>query len=360
MFFEQMYSPDRHKYLGHMNALMNKYFLSRKKCEAKGFISDCSGKVVSSHTISKKFLRKITSKDGHVYCFDDRLFGFEARNGKIGLKKVGISDASTCQLFCRQHDNDLFRPIEDEELIPDEYQCLRLTYRALMMERHHKESQFYFWNDMVHTENRVFDYEFSKICLESSRNALMDSDLINNIICSAIINNDVSKFRALRIYFKKKPGVLCAGAFFPEYDFYGSRLWGIQSIVPNPEIISINIVALSGDSHNNHNGVAIVSWFDNAGQNYCKQFIDSMHSIAKADVSNILIHTVFEFIENVCISPSWWHSREKITQNALLHLHAVRRHSPLYYKEMGIQYDNWNTADVQLWNGQNWIPYSFS
>ena len=85
-----------------------------------------------------------------------------------------------------------------------------------------------------------------------------------------------------------------------------------------------------------------------------------MHSIPKSDVSNVLIHTIFEFIENVCISPSWWESREEVVQNALMYLITVYIHSPLKYNEIKMQYDNWNITEAQLWNGQNWIPFSFS
>ena len=228
------------------------------------------------------------------------------------------------------------------------------------MEKHHKESQFYFWSDMVHTVNPVFDYSFSTSMLECSRNALMDSALFNDRISTAVKNNDTSMLRVLRIFFRKKPGFLCAGAFFPEYDYCGSRLWGLHSIVPTQDVLSINLIALPGDSHNHHNGVAIISWFDHNGQNYCQQFVESMHNIAKEDVSNILVHTIFEYIENICISPSWWESREESIQDSLLHLHAIQVHPPLVYKEITAQYDNWNTEDVQLWDGQNWIPFSFS
>ena len=361
MFFEQMYySPDYKKDLGQFDALRKKYYLSRKKCEAQGFISDCCGKVICSHSISKKFLRKIASNDGHVYCFDDRIMGLEERNGEMGLRRVGISNASTYNMFCSQHDKSLFSPIEDCELIPDENQCLRLMYRALMMERHHKESQFLIWNYMVDNAKSPFEFLLSSPMLECSKIALKETDLIKEKISAAVKANDVSALRVLRIYFRKKPGFLCSGAFFPEYDYSGSRLWCPGSFFPNTDVLSFNIVALSGNNPNNYNGVAIISWLDNPGQNHCQQFIGSMHNIALSDISNVLVHTIFEYIENICISPSWWDSKEKKIQDTLLYLHAIQKHSPLKYKEITIQYDNWNTADAQLWNGQNWIPFSFS
>lgn len=359
MFFEQMFSPDYKKDLGQIDALIKKYYLSRKKCEAQGFISDCCGKVISSHSISKKFLREIASNDGHVYCFDDRIFGLVERNGEMGLKRVGISDASTYNMFCSQHDNSLFSPIEDCELIPDENQCLRLMYRALMMEKHHKESQFYFWNYMVENAKSPFEFLLSSPMLECSKIALRETDLIKEKISYAVKTNDVSNLRVLRIYYREEPGVLCSGAFFPEYDYRGTSLWKKYSLKTTLDALSINILPLSNDGQN-YNGVAVLSWLDNPGQDYCQKFIESMHEITLPDLSNVLIHTIFEYIENICISPSWWDSKEKSIQNTLLGLHAIQKHSPLKYKEITMQYDNWNAAEAQLWNGKNWDSFPFS
>lgn len=88
------------KNVGIIDALMKRHF-SRKTCEANGYISSCSGNVILSHSISKQHLKKIASKDGHVYCFDDRLFGMIERNGNAAVKKVGINKASTFNMFCK-------------------------------------------------------------------------------------------------------------------------------------------------------------------------------------------------------------------------------------------------------------------
>ncbi len=360
MIIDPTLFSDRRKFLGYMDTLMKKYFLSKKRCEANGFISDCSGNVIRSHTISKKYLRRIASEDGHVYYFDNRLLGRYERDGRVALKKVGISKAATYYMFCSHHDNSIFSPIEDDEIIPNEQQCLLLMYRSLIREKYLKEAQYFFWNYINNNMSYLFNREMIDIHLEGSRNAIKDSTLINMHISSAIKNNDVSRLRSLRVYFKKKPGFLCSGAFFPEYDYLGSRLWGAHSIVPTEDFLSISIIPLLGGSLNDCNGVAILSWLDNPGQNYCQHFIESMHSIPKSDVSNVFIHTIFEFIENVCISPSWWESREEVVQNALMYLITVYIHSPLKYNEIKMQYDNWNITEAQLWNGQTWIPFSFS
>ena len=346
------------KKAGIIDALMKRHF-SRKTCEANGFISNCSGNAIRSHSISKQYLKMIASKDSHVYCFDDSIFGMIERGGKAGLKKVGINKASTINMFCIKHDKELFSPIEDEEIVPTEEQCLRLMYRSLMREKYLKESQAIVWNCIFSNMNSQFNPEMLDWALEGSWNALQDADAINANICSAIKNNDTSKLRALRIFFRNKPGFLCAGSFFPEFDYNGFSLWGVHSIIPTRDVLSINLVPLIHRNNNKYEGVAILSWLDNPEQTYCKQFIESMHHIPMSDVSNVLTYIIFEYIENICISPIWWESQKKGLHKALLELHCIQNHSPIQYKDIKIQCDSGNAAEAQLWNGQEWEAFSF-
>ena len=83
MIIDPTLFSDRRKFMGHIDGAVKKYFFARKKCEAKGHISDCCGSVINSHSISKKFLKRIATKDKQVYCFDDRLFGYFEREGRI-------------------------------------------------------------------------------------------------------------------------------------------------------------------------------------------------------------------------------------------------------------------------------------
>ena len=138
--------------------------------------------------------------------------------------------------------------------------------RSLMREKYLKDSQAFYWNNSFHNKSSLFDPELIDIALEGSWNALLDADVINASVSSAIKDNDVSRLRALRIYLRTKPGVLCAGSFFPEFDYNGIPLWGPHSIVPTHDVLSINIVPLFCKNNNYHNGVAVLSWLDNPEQ----------------------------------------------------------------------------------------------
>lgn len=52
--------------------LKNMYF-SHKVCEAKDYISACTGSIIRAHSVSRKFLKMIADGKGQVYHFDDRI-----------------------------------------------------------------------------------------------------------------------------------------------------------------------------------------------------------------------------------------------------------------------------------------------
>ncbi|TGU70712.1 hypothetical protein E4633_17080 [Geomonas terrae] len=59
----------------------------------------------------------------------------KAANDQLQVKRVGITNASTFYGFCRKHDNELFKPIESDEVNPDNKQHLTLLFfRALSYE----------------------------------------------------------------------------------------------------------------------------------------------------------------------------------------------------------------------------------
>ncbi len=343
------------KLVSDLEEIKRKIF-SKKKCEAKN-ISECNGKIIAAHSISRKFLKAIEKK-GQVLCFDDGLWKIIKNGGKTGVRKVGVSQASTYQMFCNYHDKSLFSPLEDEELIPNEFQCFLLMYRALIVEKYTKESQVAFLSELVNYGAALSDLRTKQLLLEGAKKGASDMYAICSDICSDMKNNDYSKFRALRLYFKKKPHFFCAGAFHPEYDFNKEQLFGLQSKETLHDFLSVNILPLVNNK--DFNGVAVLAWRNIDCQSDSNRLIQSMHSIPMSDISNVLIYLVLDYIENVCLSPGWWETLNGGTKNLILELHKPFEHEPHSYMEIGVQIDDWNVAKAELWNGESWEEFCFS
>ncbi len=87
-------------------------------------ISNCKNKPIKSHSIQKALLKRIAS-EGHVFSI------FYKDNAGYDFKRIGINNATTSPLFCKEHDDDIFKSVEKsnnfEEFISQEFDIL--TYR---------------------------------------------------------------------------------------------------------------------------------------------------------------------------------------------------------------------------------------
>ncbi|MEG7524635.1 MAG: hypothetical protein M3H12_16330, partial [Chromatiales bacterium] len=60
--------------------------------------------------------------------------------GRIAAKEIGVGVASTFAGFCQKHDNELFKPIDDPYLAPNDEQVFLYAYRCLCREYFVKEN----------------------------------------------------------------------------------------------------------------------------------------------------------------------------------------------------------------------------
>ena len=325
-----------------------KKHFSQKICEGKD-ISLCSGKIISAHSISRKFLKKIAD-DGNVCHVEHNIIRLLNNLEPTTVSKIGISKASTYHMFCSTHDKSLFSPIEDRELVPDEEQCFRIMFRTIMMEKYLKECSDRSLDEFIKEGRRnSIDIEYSA----GVKSALKDLNAIAEGVKKELLSEDFSKFSTLRVYLRKKPNILCSGAFHPEYDLYGTRLSSLASSEPLRDILAINVLPIS-QNINQNNGVAILSWRNIDPQRDSKKLIDSLLEVPKDEILNVLIHLIFEYIQNVYFSPKWWESRDAGVKNRVYELSGIEIHNPVKWQEMTTSFDSWNVSAADIWNGEEW------
>ena len=209
-------------------------------------------------------------------------------------------------MFCGLHDNELFLPIEDRVLIPDEEQCFWLFFRAIMMEKYLKEAQVkhtnlmidFFKNSLIEQKMSEIEEEFIRKCLidkyrflDGVNIAIKDMNYALTDFIHIVDNKQYCKLHSLRIYFSKKTKILCAGVFHPEYDFYGNNINNLLSETPIKDMISISIVPLDGRI-NQTNGCIVLSWIDTKTSSSCSRFIDSIRSIKNDQIIYTLIYFI--------------------------------------------------------------------
>ena len=95
----------------------------------------CNGSIIRAHTVQNSKVLDLLVRDGHVVSFKH---WYEKDRGPIidyGL--VGRKEATTFTGLCDEHDNEVFRPIDTNDINAENQQHLfLLAYRAVLRELH--------------------------------------------------------------------------------------------------------------------------------------------------------------------------------------------------------------------------------
>jgi len=294
-------------------------FKKTKKCSVpESLLQECSNKIINAHTVSKSSSLKAIAKDGHVLKISVKLKNNTAP--EIVLDEVGINSASTFSGFCSIHDKKLFSPIEDESFRATPLRCFLVTYRGLSKELFSKgyASKVY---ELMKTLDRSkgLDQQVA-IQAESSyfggNNELTTSDLIyiKSRLDTMLISNDYSGLNYAVFTLSSPPPIMGSAMVGPTFDFNGNKAQDISSSPGDiPDYLAINSFSSEGK------GYIVLSWLVEHSETctkLMKQFVDK-----KLTADSLAAFTVL-LIENFYISPAWWFSLDKDTQDLVKSLYS--------------------------------------
>jgi len=303
-----------------------KGFASKQRVAKKCFHSsadgaNCSGKIIEAHTVSKSGSLRRIARNGKVYNFKPNINSLFKNDGKLDCQEIGIGQASTFPGFCAHHDKQLFSPVEDQDFEPTAQNAALLGYRAIAREiyaKQHQSGGIPFLKTMDKGKSEIFQkalqdtagfYEYGVDL------GLQDLLSIKDSYDKAFQLDDFSSSQFVIIEFTETPHILFSGAIYPEFDFIGNQLQDLSKAGPL-EGISMNAISTK-------NGGAIsFQWFGESLTN--KQFIQSLLSLPETAWANAITQLVFEFIENLFISPDWWDklnpSLKSLLEDRVMHI----------------------------------------
>jgi hypothetical protein len=104
-----------------------------KKCLEPSM--QCDGQISRAHTVQNSKVLDLLVRDGHVISLNH---WFEQDKGPvIGYKLVGRKKATTFTGLCREHDREIFRPIDTNDInIENQQHLFLLAYRAVLRGLH--------------------------------------------------------------------------------------------------------------------------------------------------------------------------------------------------------------------------------
>lgn len=315
--------------------------------------SACSGKIVKAHTVPRSGSLERIAKDGHVYGwpFPD-LNKMANYHGVPQPKLIGVKAASTFTGFCAAHDNAIFKPIENEKITFSVEQCFLLGYRALAYERYMKDAQANSINiirdiDKGRSPNQQISHQGEVALYEYGVTAgqddmAQDKCLYDNVLTS----KDYSAMRSYIVKFEKAPTIMCSGRLAPIYDFTGALLQ--DGCDPNVKLrhLSLNSFA-AGDG-----GAVVFTWLADS-DNVCIPFARSLHATDCTKLADALTRMMFENLQNIYWSPTWWDDLSKDSKAALINRFAdatdlTKEIDAKALAPDGRSYNDWGSAEVRM------------
>lgn len=122
----------------------------------------CNKKAIKSHLLQQHpMLESICNeKNSLLQMVDNRM---DPRSGNwdfYNKHNVGISDALQYRLFCKEHDNSLFKDLEKRNSIPgSKRDCLLLAFRSACAVRHQEEQRLHIYEKKRMSSGSVDEME---------------------------------------------------------------------------------------------------------------------------------------------------------------------------------------------------------
>lgn len=139
---------------------------------------DCKAKAIKSHLLQQHPILESISDDKNclLQMVDNRM---DPRSGNwdfYNRHNVGISEALQYRLFCKEHDNGLYKVLEKRDSIPEsKCDCLLLAFRSACAVRHQEEQRLHIYEKMRMCSGNVDEREDVSILFIRRMNAVVDN-----------------------------------------------------------------------------------------------------------------------------------------------------------------------------------------
>jgi hypothetical protein len=275
---------------------------NRKACLHFGANEDCD-QIIKAHSIQRSQSLEAIERKGHVYQVD---FDALSKTGNISYNLIGINKASTFYGFCKKHDNELFKDIDDEHLIPNYKQTMLYAYRSITKEVFTQQSAISMLKAQIES--------FPKPCVEVElvRNMLSEMeyglDALHSIKAhydESLANETYDDISYVAFYCKEAPVAAFSGLIYPDFDFQGRSLQNLDGSTNKLSLVTY-CSAPMGDGW-----CFLFSWHKSCEQ-IARNYMGSVAQLMKSDriLGDALLNLVILNCENHAFSPDWWEGLE--------------------------------------------------
>lgn len=283
---------------------------------------DRCNEIISAHSIQKKGQLSLIAEEGHVYRLSADLSVMKRTNGFPSLKRVGVNRASTFAGFCKQHDNELFEPIDNFPLRPVKAQIALYAYRSLCREYFVKENAVAVLTEMKnHPELDASRQRFLAATQFGHSIGLAGLNYHKSIYDEALKTYDYEQFEFTYFTSSSPCPLQLSGLLYPDYDFEGNHLQDLGNHrTPLDLITFFTAPAKEGWAFG-------FGWHASSNQT-CLPFIQSLAQRAATGekIEDALLRFSLSCCENHAIRISWWDGLDESARAAAIERMLLMMH----------------------------------
>lgn len=276
------------------------YRLKRKgRCLHYGAGKRCNA-IINAHSIQRSRALSRIASDGEVYRINADFSTLQKNMGKLLMKKYGIKNVSTFLGFCKHHDNELFEPIDNYPLIPNDQQVFLYSYRSLCRELFVKENAYNLYSTQLNSvpvEYKWLIHSLKEGNEHGFKNLLRHKKIFDN----SLVNKNYEHIRYVVFMSDSEPNIFFSSLLYPDFDFMGQQLQDLANLGETLELITFCSVPMD-------TGWGFLFAWHKSSSNICMHYMRSLSTAVhnKNNISDFLFRLVFSTSENHAILPTWW------------------------------------------------------
>lgn len=269
---------------------------------------------ISAHSIQRSGQLKAIAEGGKVYRLSADYSILKRTGGRPGPKKLGTSQASTFQGFCKHHDAELFKPIDEHSLVPDSQQISLYAYRCVCRELFVKENAVVLMSKFAdHPEISKQESFRIKAMLRGHSIGLHGINFHKTIFDQTLKNQDYDDFEYIVFTSRSPCNLQMSGLLYPDYDFLGYKLQDLGQSNDPLQLITF-FTAPTKD------GWAYAFAWHKSSNAICSAFVHSLGNVAAhgKSIEDALLRFSISCCENHAIRISWWDGLIDRAKNSMI------------------------------------------
>jgi len=258
--------------------------------------------IISAHSIQRRNQLGLIAEDGLVYRLNAEFSTLRKSGGWPQPKKKGIRKTSTFAGFCKHHDNELFKPIDNNPLEPNKYQIALYAYRSLCREYFVKENATHLIESIKqHPELDSDKQAFLNIFFTGSLFGFEGLKHHKHYYDDALRSKNYEEFEFTYFTSKSSCSMQLSGLLYPDFDFTGRHLQNLGNWSSPLDLITFFTAPTS-------DGWAFGFAWHVSSSRSCVPFLQSLASrVAGGDrVEDALFRFSVSCCENHAFRISWW------------------------------------------------------